>query len=149
MKRIIWDDRERVMRFVADRTGEDRYEHCVAIGLEEDGNLIAGIVFQNHAGPNILMHVASDGSKRWMTPAYLCAAFRYPFEQLKVTRITGLVRADNHAAQKFDEHLGFKREGVMREAASDGTDMIVYGLLKRDCPYLGGRYLEALRKELQ
>jgi RimJ/RimL family protein N-acetyltransferase len=148
MKSIVWYDTERVMQFVADRTGEERYDNCAAIGLEEDGQLIAGVVFQNHCGPNVLMHVASDGSRRWMTPAYLCACFRYPFESLKVRRITGLVRVDNVAAQKFDEHLGFVREGLMRQAASDGTDMIVYGLLKKDCKYLDGRYLESLHREV-
>jgi RimJ/RimL family protein N-acetyltransferase len=148
MRRILWNDTERVMRFVADRTGETEYQRCAAIGLEEDGQVIAGVLFQNHCGPNVLMHVASDGSRRWMTPAYLCASFRYPFESLGVRRITGLVRADNYAAQKFDEHLGFVREGLMRHAAADGTDMIVYGLLKEDCKYLGGRYLEALKREV-
>lgn len=148
MKRILWNDTPRVMRFVADRTGEDAYERCAGIGLEEDGELLAGVLFQNHCGPNILMHVASDGTRKWMTPAYLCASFRYPFEQLGVRRITGLVRADNIDAQRFDEHLGFVREGVMREGASDGADMFVYGLLKRDCKYLGGRYFDALLKEL-
>lgn len=148
MKRIVWSDTARVMRYVADRIGEDEILRCAGIGLEEDGELIAGVLFQDHCGPNILMHVASDSSKRWMTPAYLCASFRYPFEQLGVRRITGLVRADNFAAQKFDEHLGFVREGVMREAASDGMDMIVYGLLKRDCRFLEGRYLDALVREI-
>jgi RimJ/RimL family protein N-acetyltransferase len=136
------------MRFVADRTGETEYKEFAAIGLEEDGQIIAGVLFQAHCGPNVLMHVASDGTRKWMTPAYLCACFRYPFEHLKVRRITGLVRADNLPAQKFDEHLGFVREGVMRHGASDGTDMIIYGLLKEDCKYLHGRYLEALQREV-
>jgi RimJ/RimL family protein N-acetyltransferase len=149
MKRIVWDQAERVMRFVAERVGEPEFHGYSAIGLERDGELVAGVVYEQHTGPNVMMHVASDGSRYWMTPAYMAACFRYPFLQLEVNRVTGLVRSDNAAAQRFDEALGFKPEGVLREAASDGTDMILYGMLKRECRYLDGKYYDALLKGLK
>lgn len=132
------------MKFVADRTGEERYPLYTAIGLEKDGDIVAGVVFNIKSGASILMHVASDGSKHWMTPAYLAGCFRYPFIQEKCRRITGLVRADNHEAQTFNEHLGFKREGQLRAACSDGTDIIVYGMLKSECRFIEGKYHAAL-----
>lgn len=135
------------MRFVADRVGEREFEGYTAIGLERDGELIAGVLYEQHNGPNVMMHVASDGSRHWMTPAYMAACFRYPFLQLGVNRVTALVRMDNKDAQRFDEALGFKMEGVLREAASDGTDLILYGMLKRECRYLDGKYYDALLKE--
>lgn len=147
MKRIVWDQPERVMRFVAERIGEKEMVDYAAIGLERDGELIAGVLFEQHNGPNVMMHVASDGSRRWMTPAYMAACFKYPFLCLQVNRITGLVRADNSDAQRFDEALGFVREGVLREGAADGTDLYLYGMLRRDCRYLDGKYHEALLKE--
>lgn len=149
MKRIVWNEPERVARFVAGRVGEEEFNNFSAIGLEKDGELVAGVVYENHNGPNVMMHVASDGSRQWMTPAYLSACFRYPFLQLQCTRVTGLVRADNVEAQKFDEALGFEREGKLREAASDGCDLYVYGMLKRDCRFLGGRYHEALLRGMK
>jgi RimJ/RimL family protein N-acetyltransferase len=93
------------------------------------------------------MHVASDGSRHWMTPAYMAACFRYPFLQLGVNRVSGLVRADNKDAQRFDEALGFKLEGVLRQGAADGSDLFLYGMLRSECRYLDGRYHEALLKE--
>lgn len=143
MKRIIWDSPARTMLFVAERVGEDCFHDYGAIGLEENGRLIAGVVYTLYTGEhgNIMMHVASDGSRRWMTPAYLSACFRFPFVQMKCRRVTGLVRADNAAAQRFDEHLGFKREGVMRQACNDGMDLIVYGMLKEECRFLGGSHV--------
>jgi RimJ/RimL family protein N-acetyltransferase len=75
-----------------------------------------------------------------MTKDYLFRCFAYPFLQLNCRRITGLVRADNFVAQKFDEHLGFRREGLLREACDDGTDMILYGMLKNECRFIGDRY---------
>ncbi|WP_253724689.1 hypothetical protein [Burkholderia multivorans] len=79
MKRIVWDDPDRIMRFVAERTGEERYRDFSAIGLERDGELVAGVVYQLYTGPggSILMHVASDGSREWLSRAYLAACFRY------------------------------------------------------------------------
>lgn len=144
MKRIVWDQPALVMQFVAARTGEDDYSEYSAIGLEENGELIAGVVYQNHTGPNVMMHVASTGTRRWLVPAYLAACFRYPFIQLGCHRVTGLVRTDNEAAQRFDEHLGFQREGLLRRGATDGVDLIVYGMLKEECRFLEGKYHAAL-----
>lgn len=146
MKRIVWDQPEQVMQFVAERTGEERYHDYSAIGLERDGALVAGVVYQLYTGQggSMLMHVASDTSRHWMTPAYMAACFRYPFVQMKCRRVTGLVRADNNAAQRFDEHLGFRREGLIRQGATDGVDMILYGMLRSECRYLEGKHHAAL-----
>ncbi|UUX38885.1 GNAT family N-acetyltransferase [Burkholderia contaminans] len=146
MRSIIWDQPERVMRFVAERTGEEAYRDYTAIGLERDGHLVAGVVYALHTGRggSVLMHVASDGSRQWMTPSYLAACFRYPFLQLECRRVTGLVRADNMDAQRFDEHLGFRREGLIRQGCTDGTDMILYGMLASECRFLEGKHHAAL-----
>ena len=144
MRRIVWDDSDRVVKWTAKKLGEKTIYRSVGIGLEMDGELIAGVVFADHDGHNVLMHVASDGSRHWMTPSYLAFCFHYPFLQLKCQRITGLVRAENYDAQRFDEHLGFIREGKLRRACADGTDMIVYGMLKEECRFLTGKYHAAL-----
>ena len=149
MSRIVWDQPERVMRFVADRVGERELFGYAAIGLERDGELVAGVLFEQHNGPNVMMHVASDGSRHWMTPAYMSACFRYPFLQLGVNRISGLVRADNADAQRFDERLGFVREGIIRRGAADGVDLLLYGMLREECRYLDGKYHEALLRAVR
>lgn len=137
MKTVVYTDKQRVIDWVAKRVEEDDFgSGAVGIGLEEDGELIAGVVFNDYTGPSISMHVAAIPGKRWMTREYLWTCFAYPFLQLKCNRVTGLVRTDNIVAQKFDEHLGFKREGVLRQACSDGTDMIVYGMLRDECRFL-------------
>lgn len=148
MRRILLDRHEEVMQFVAAKTGESRYDGYTALGLEKDGRIVAGTVYQGYNGPSILMHFAHDASRHVITPAFVCAAFIYPFRVLKCNRITGLVRTDNEAAQRLDENLGFVKEGVMRAGASDGTDFILYGMLKSECRFLGGRYLAALQREL-
>jgi RimJ/RimL family protein N-acetyltransferase len=53
--------------------------------------------------------------------------------QLGVQRVTGYVPASNAAALRFDRHLGFVEEGRLREALPGGEDVIVLGMLKREC----------------
>lgn len=137
MKTVIYGQEDRVIPWVGYRVDEDDFsENDVAIGLEEDGELIAGVVYNWYTGPSICMHVAAEPGKRWLNRDFLFAAFAYPFIQLKCNRVTGLVRVDNLDAQRFDEHLGFVKEGVLRKAADDGTDFILYGMLKEECRWL-------------
>jgi RimJ/RimL family protein N-acetyltransferase len=148
MTRLVFDRSDEVMKFVAGMTGEDRYDNCTTIGLERDGHIVAGVLYQGHNGPNVLMHFSRQGSRHLLTRAFVCAAFMYPFQVLGCNRVTGLVRLDNLDAQRLDEHLGFVREGIMRQGARDGTDFILYGMLRRECRFLHGRYLKALLSEL-
>lgn len=149
MKKIIINQSDRVIEWVAGKLDEGTIKRSIGIGLEKDGNLVAGVVFADQIGTsNIFMHVASDGSRNWMTPGYLAYCFLYPFVQLRCNRITGLVRSTNLNAQKFDEHLGFKKEGLLREYCADGTDMIVYGMLRNECRFITGKYHAAYQKLL-
>lgn len=151
MKRIVWDDPERVMRWVACRVLDDKtseFHGYSAIGLEREGDLVAGIVYDYHTGPSVNASIASDGSRHWMTPEYLAAIFCYPFQQLGCNRITVFVRTDNKDSQRFVKHLGFKQEGLLRAACTDGTDAIVYGILKSECRFIEGKYYAALVSRL-
>jgi len=136
MKTVIYGQDARVIEWVSARVDTVGFTGAVGIGLEQDGELIAGVVFDMYTKAGISMHVAALPTRRWMTRDYLYRCFAYPFLQLQCRRITGLVRVDNLEAQRFDEHLGFKREGLLREACEDGTDMIVYGMIREECRWL-------------
>ena len=111
--------------------------HFTAIGLLEDGELIAGVLFDEFTHFSIDMHVAAIPGRRWLTREYMGECFRYPFLQLGVQRITGRVPASNAAARRFDEHLGFTLEGRCRRALAGGEDLLIYGMLKDECRWLG------------
>ncbi len=102
----------------------------------EIGPFRAVALFCNYTGRNIDVHLASDGSKRWMTKTFLRSAFAYMFDQLKVERVTALVPAKNEAALAFDRHIGFIDEGRLRCAADDGSDLYVLGMLRAECRFL-------------
>lgn len=137
MKTLVYGQDTRVRDWVAERIGEDLSDANVAIGVEEDGELIAGVAYNMYTGAAICMNVAATPGKRWTTKEFMYAFFAYPFVQLGCRRVTGLVRASNVVARKFDEHVGFTQEGVLRQAFADGEDAILYGMLKSECRYLG------------
>ena len=107
-----------------------------ALGLEKDGELVAGVIYEGFNGHNVWMHVAGAPGKRWMTKLYLQTCFHYPFVTLGCSRISGYVEARNEVALAFDEHLGFKREAVLKGAASDGGDVVLLVMRREDCKYV-------------
>ena len=111
------------------------YGLSAGIGLEEDGRLIAGVVYNEWNKVNINMHVASDKTARWMTREYLWMCFDYPFNQLKVKRITAFIEDENTEAIRFDTHLGFKYETRMKDAYVNG-DILIYVMRREDCRWL-------------
>jgi len=106
-----------------------------AIGLERNGELVAGVLYEDYNGANLLMHVASDGSAQWMTPGYLRVCFEYPFGKLGCKRVTGIVPSINRRALMFDERLGFKVEARLTDAHPDG-DLIVLSMKRDECRWI-------------
>jgi len=109
----------------------------VALGVTDaEGELVGGVLYDNYIrGINIDVHIASDGPY-FLTRHALGEFFRYPFEQLKVRRITAKILAANTRSRRFNEHLGFVLEGICAEAAPDGSDLCIYRMLKRECRWL-------------
>jgi RimJ/RimL family protein N-acetyltransferase len=112
------------------------FKDFTAISIVDDDVMIATVLYTNYNRQNIEMHVASDGTKRWMTREFLRAVFAYPFEQLGCRRVTGVVQASNSAAYNFDKNIGFTLEGRMREASADGSDLLILGMMREECRFL-------------
>ena len=108
---------------------------AVGIGLESGGKLIAGVAYSDWNGVNIVAHIASDGSKLWMTREYLRTIFDYPFNQAKVNRITCWIAEGNKESIKLCEHIGFKLETTLSEAHPTG-DLLIYRMRRQDCRWL-------------
>lgn len=134
--RLIYGDEPRLLPWAAERIGIASFRRdAFTIGLERDGDLVAVVVYDNFSDCDCNMHLASDGSKRWMSKELLLAAFAYPFTQLGLRRLTGLVDARNADALQLNEHLGFVREGLCRHALPD-SDLVVLGMLRDECRFV-------------
>lgn len=137
MSNLIYGHEDRLLPWAQDRIGVTFRRDAYPIGLEKDGELVAVVVFDGFSECDVCMHIASDGTKAWMNKALLLHAFAYPFDQLGLLRVTGLVPADNDAALAFDENLGFVREGYHPKAGPGGKDLVSLGLLKENCRFVG------------
>jgi len=100
-----------------------------------DTGIMAGVIYEGYNGANIGAHIASVPGKSWPTRDFLRFIFHYPFEQLKVKRITGMVASSNEAAVEFNKRLGFKQEAVLKDAHPQG-DLIVFVMRKEHCKWL-------------
>lgn len=103
-----------------------------AIGVSDGDKIIAGVVFHNYYPMyrNIELSMAAL-SPVWAKPAIIGELLHYPFIQLDCGRVTTLTPANNKRALRFNEHLGFIREGLVRKGYGD-EDMIVCGMLSNE-----------------
>jgi RimJ/RimL family protein N-acetyltransferase len=100
-----------------------------------DGEIIAAVIYDDYNGQNVFCHIASDGSKRWMTRHFLHEIFKYPFRTLGCGRITLWIDATNIDSIKFVTNLGFRREAVLESAGKDAHDVLIYRMFRRECRY--------------
>jgi RimJ/RimL family protein N-acetyltransferase len=134
VKQIVLHQDRIIGEWVCARTG-GYYTEGTAIGLLSNGRLIAGVLYDHYNGASIAMHVAGEGN--WLTRDFLRICFHYPFEQLKVRKVIGMVSSANKQAQRFDEHLGFTLEATIKDAAPDG-DLLLYSMTREQCRFFKG-----------
>lgn len=129
-----------VVEWIAKRTNEfGSFGTDIGIGWVKSGGLVAGVAYAEWNGPNVVCHIASDGSGRWLTRQYLWTIFDYPFNQLGVKRITVCVGEGNCASRRFVEHLGFELETTLQAAHPSG-DLLVYRMFKESCRWIGAGF---------
>jgi len=136
VKQIVVDT-ERVLGFVQERCFVPAAQNMIGIGLQEDGELLAGVLYDGFNGQNVWMHVAAASGRHWLNRAFLWYCFEYPFNIMKVKRISGWVEADNVEARRFDEHLGFTHETTLRGAGKNGVDVLIYVMWRDQCRFVG------------
>lgn len=102
------------------------------IGLETDGKIVAVAGYDGYNGASIRVHLAVDGK---ITPEFLWYGFYYPFEELKVKKLIGLVASTNHKALRLDKHFGYVEEAVIKDAVPYG-DLHILTMTKDQCRYL-------------
>lgn len=100
-----------------------------SFGLVSEQGIHAVTLYDNFSEADCNIHIASDGTRHWLSRQYLNMSFYYPFVQWNLRRVTGLVPAKNADALRFDLHLGFEQEGYLKHALPD-DDLIVLGMTR-------------------
>lgn len=106
------------------------------IGLTSDGEMVAGVIYENWNGKSITCHIAVQGL---MTPKYLAAIFHYPFVHLGCDTIICTVAESNEESIRLAKKLGFQEHARLPEAHPDGA-VLIFMLYRRDCRFIGERY---------
>lgn len=101
-----------------------------AVGREVNGEIVGAVIYTNASPTNVVTSIVLEAP---LTRRFLRVIFWYPFEQLKVRRLTAMVEEWNTKSRLFCEHVGFRVEGRLRKAAANGGDVIVMGLLREEC----------------
>lgn len=123
--------------WVADKiNGIYHSESSSAIGLQKDGNTIAGVIYENWNKASIFCHIAIEGR---LTKAYLKAIFDYPFNVCKVDKIIVPVVSTHDKSIKLVKNMGFEEEARIANASEHG-DIVFLTLTKENCRFLGVRY---------
>jgi hypothetical protein len=110
-------------------------DDAVGIVLQR-GEHKAVIVYDCNTYLSSNMHIASNGSKMWLTRKALTAAFVVPFVAWDCKRLNFLVPISKPDVISFCQHVGGREEGRLREAAADGGDVMLLGMLRRDCRWI-------------
>lgn len=117
---------ERVARFVSDGLCFPLCPPYVAIGIERDGMIRAGVVLNVFEGHDV--HVSAVGTG-W-TREFFRELGLYIFEQLGCLRATMITEWPN--VVPYVERLGGRREGLLRNHFGPNRDGILMGVLKEE-----------------
>lgn len=140
MTEIVTEDAPAMLAWAAEKIGLTCFKpDARCIGVKRRGELCAVIVYDCFGPVDCNMHVASDGSRRWLSKLVLIEAFSYPFVQLKLRRVTALIPTKKVDAIRFNERLGFRLEGLCPEAMPD-DDIQIRGMLRRECLFIPPEY---------
>ena len=122
-------DEERVGRWVAKTAGWYwTPSRGTAIGLEKDGNLIAGVVFEDYRGTNCTIHLAGIPRSGWIVNRLFLKAIRdYIYRNLKCTRLTAPVPENKRAFIGMLLRFGWEVEFVQKRGHY-GQDLIYFVL---------------------
>lgn len=114
----------RVATFVSVAIGSLFYPPFWCIGIEKDGEIIGGVIFNCFEGHDVHATVAGKG---W-TPNFMKLAGKFAFETLRCERITAITEQDSIVI--LGQRLGGKLEGRLRNHFGPGRDATIIGILK-------------------
>ena len=109
---------------------------------ERDGELIAGVIYENFNHKTIWCHIAIENR---ITPFYLAAIFDYPFNVAMTEKIIVSVSDSNEESKKLVQKMGFTEEARIKDACVGG-DMLFFTLSREKCRFIGDRYGKRLTR---
>lgn len=110
-----------------------------AVGAVDGNGTPLWAVIYDHYEPegSIQLHIAIDNPK-YVARRAIQAVFEYPFSQLGVKKVLGIVNSTNEASMTFALRLGFTVEAIISDAYDMGS-MYILSMTREQCRWLRGR----------
>jgi RimJ/RimL family protein N-acetyltransferase len=128
---LVFDRDVEVAEFVGNLIGKKIVPPFASMGVERDGKLVGGAIFNNWTGADIEMTLAGPGM---LSRGVMRALAHYAFVQAGCRRVSMTVRLSNSLVRKLAKRCGFRIEGIKRHGYPD-EDAIIFGLLADDFPW--------------
>ncbi len=133
------EQRAALLKWAAMRTGEHPvgfvgsgpYE---AFAVITNDRLTAVIFLCNFLNKDA--EVSGCGTPGWLTKRVCREFFGFAFQTAQLSRLTAFAARKNKRSRELLEGLGFTLEGVKRKALHGKHDLIMYGLLAKDCRWI-------------
>lgn len=135
LTKMLFDQKERVGAWVAEQVEQSAsWGDFYAMGVEWDGEIVAGVVINNFNGANATAHIAVTKTGKFLIEL-MKHVTRYAFIQCGLKRLTGMVDDDNTKALNLDKKIGFEHEFTMKSAGHGGQDLHVLVLWPHNFRY--------------
>ncbi len=105
-------------------------------GLIVDGKIVGALIFHDIRVNCEVWWTIYTEDKRWCNRRMLKFMFALAFNALKCRRISISVSSKNLNCLNLVKKLGFKQEGILRNARDNGDDNVLFGMLKTECKWL-------------
>ncbi|WP_284765369.1 GNAT family protein [Agrobacterium sp. CFBP2214] len=115
---------ERVLHFVSTSIGVSFVPPFTCMGIDRDGEIVAGAIFNVFEGADVHVSIAGHG---W-TRGFCEAVGDYVFGQLQCERMTA--KTEKAEIVRFAERLGGQVEGLLRNHFGPGRDAFLVGILR-------------------
>lgn len=103
--------------------------------IGDDGQIEWVVGYTGFIGKTCQMHMVNFKGG-WTPRKLLWAAFDYPFNQLGLSSVLGVVNSNNEKAMRYDRHLGFQEVLRFPEAHDNGGDLVLFKMDKAQCRWI-------------
>jgi RimJ/RimL family protein N-acetyltransferase len=122
----------------------------VATGLSAEDKLLAVIVYHDFiVGKDdyktCQISIAAS-SPHWARRGVIYALLSVPFEQYGVNKLWSVMASDNPRVLRFNQGIGFKREGVLRQHFGSNVHAVVSGMMAKEFKNL---YQDPIKKRIE
>lgn len=116
----------RVPLYVGEKVGTVFCPPLVALGVEENGVIIGGVVLNCFTGNDIEMSIAGE-TRTWSRP-FIQRVRDYIFDELGCERVS--ITTKNQKVIELAYRLGAQTEGRKRNHFGKGEDAVILGILR-------------------